>query len=110
MTPDPSLYTVIIAIVTAFSSTAAWNFWTRKLALRASEAKEEEKQRHLYRDDLRERVAILESKLEESHKERDVLMEKIVKLSETIAAMKVEIEFLRKENDTLKRQLKANRE
>jgi chromosome segregation ATPase len=106
-----SLYTVVIALITAVSSTAAWSFWTKRLAIQANDAREEEKQKHLYRDDLRERVAVLESKLEESHKERDELMNKIVKLSETIAAMKVEIEFLRKENESLKRQLRnSNRD
>lgn len=110
MTIDSSIATVVVTLITALGSTAAWNFYEKKLAIRTKEQQEEEKQRHLYRDDLRERVAVMESKLEESHKERDVLMEKIVKLSETIAAMKVEIEFLRKENDTLKKQLKANRD
>ena len=105
---EASIYTVFITLVTALGSTAAWNFYEKKLQLKAKEAQEEEKQKHLYRDDLRERVAVLESKLEESHRERDELMTKIIKLSETIAAMKVEIEFLRKENDNLKKQVKAS--
>lgn len=107
MTPDPSIYTVVITLITVLSSTAAWKFFEKRLSIKAEEVRDEERQRHLYRDDLRERVAVLESKLDEAHKDRDELMSKIIKMAESLAAMKVEIEFLRKENETLKKQLKA---
>jgi len=100
-----SVETIVITLVTALGSTAAWRYYERWLTIRAKEKKEEEQQVHLYRDDLRERVAVLESKLEESYKERNELMVKIIKLSESLAAMKVEIEFLRKENEKLRAQL-----
>ena len=61
----------------------------------------------MYQDDLRERVAVLESKLEESYKEREVMQNKMLILVETTAAMRVEIDYLRKENETLRKQLKA---
>lgn len=105
---ETSIYTIVVTLVTALGSTAAWNFYEKRLQIKAREEREEEKQKHLYRDDLRERVAVLESKLEESHRERDELMARIIKMSESLAAMKVEIEFLRKENDLLKKQLKAS--
>ena len=98
--------TVVITLITALGSTAAWRYYERWLTIKANEKKEEDQQTHLYRDDLRERVAVLESKLEESYKERNDLMVKIIKLSESLAAMKVEIEFLRKENEKLRAQLK----
>jgi peptidoglycan hydrolase CwlO-like protein len=107
MTPDPSIYTVIITLITVLGSTAGWKFFEKRLTVNAQEARDEERQKHLYRDDLRERVAVLESKLDEAHKDRDELMSKIIKMSESLAAMKVEIEFLRKENESLKKQLKA---
>jgi len=107
MTIDPSLYTVAITLITTLGSTAAWNFWMKRLVIKTREAQDDERQKHMYRDDLRERVAVLESKLDEAHKDRDELMSKIIKMSEALAAMKVEIEFLRKENESLKKQLKA---
>lgn len=98
--------TVVITLITALGSTAAWRYYERWLTIKTNEKKQEDQQTHLYRDDLRERVAVLESKLEESYKERNDLMVKIIKLSESLAAMKVEIEFLRKENEKLRAQLK----
>ena len=60
---------------------------------------------HMFRDDLRERVAVLEDKLERSYKERTDLQSEILKMAESLAALRVEVEFLRKENETLKKQL-----
>jgi predicted nuclease with TOPRIM domain len=52
--------------------------------------------------DLRERVAVLESKLERAEREKDELQQEMFKLIESLAAIKVEVEFLRKENAYLK--------
>ena len=52
--------------------------------------------------DLRERVAVLESKLERAEREKDEMQQEMLKLVETLAAIKVEVEFLRKENAYLK--------
>ena len=56
---------------------------------------------NIYRDDLRERVAVLEHRLEDERKERDELMEKFTKLAEETAALRVEVQFLREERDKL---------
>lgn len=97
---------VMITAITVLGSTAAWSFYEKRMKLRFQEDREDERQQHLFRDDLRERVAILESKLETSYKEREELQTEIRKLSEATAAMRVEIDFLRKENETLRKQLK----
>ena len=97
---------VMITAITVLGSTAAWSFYEKRMKLRFQEDREDERQQHLFRDDLRERVAILESKLETSYKEREELQSEIRKLSEATAAMRVEIDFLRKENETLRKQLK----
>ena len=97
---------VMITAITVLGSTAAWSFYEKRMKLRFQEDREDERQQHLFRDDLRERVAILESKLETSYKEREELQTEIIKLSEATAAMRVEIDFLRKENETLRKQLK----
>lgn len=97
---------VMITAITVLGSTAAWSFYEKRMKLRFQEDREDERQQHLFRDDLRERVAVLESKLETSYKEREELQTEIRKLSEATAAMRVEIDFLRKENESLRRQLK----
>jgi len=101
-----NLISVLITAITVLGSTAAWNFYEKRMKLRFQEDREEDRQQHLFRDDLRERVAVLESKLETSYKEREELQSEIRKLSEATAAMRVEIDFLRKENETLRKQLK----
>ena len=97
---------VMITAITVLGSTAAWSFYEKRMKLRFQEDREDERQQHLFRDDLRERVAVLEAKLETSYKEREELQSEIRKLSEATAAMRVEIDFLRKENETLRKQLK----
>ena len=97
-----NLYTIVITLITVLGGAGAWKYYERRLELSRQKEKEEEAQIHLFRDDLRERVAVLESRLEDSTKREVTLLEEIRKLSETVAAMKVEIEYLRRENAMLK--------
>lgn len=97
---------ILITAITVLGSSAAFNFYEKRMKLQSQSEQEEAKQQHLFRDDLRERVAVLEAKLESSYKEREELQSEIRKLSEATAAMRVEIDFLRRENETLRRQLK----
>jgi hypothetical protein len=92
----------LVAVATGFSSSAAWQFYMNRAAAADKKEQKVQEQSHLYQDDLRERVAVLESKLEESHKEREELQLRILKLVEVTAAMRVEIDFLRKENENLR--------
>lgn len=100
-----NIATVLITAVTVLGSSAAWNFYDRKLKINAQQDADREKNSHLFRDDLRERVAVLEEKLERSYKERTDLQAEILKMAESLAALRVEVEFLRKENETLRLQL-----
>lgn len=97
-----NIYTIIITLITVLGGAGAWKYYERRLELARQKEKEEEQQIHLFRDDLRERVAVLESKLEESNKREVALLEEIRKLSETVAAMKVEVDYLRRENAILR--------
>jgi len=85
----------------------AWKYYERRLEIARQKEREEEQQVHLFRDDLRERVTVLETKLEEALKREVSLLEEIRKLSETVAALKVEIEYLRRENTLLKTQAQS---
>lgn len=96
----------LVAVATGLFSTTAWQFYTKRAAAADKRHEAEQAQVHLYQDNLKERVAVLESKLEESHKEREELQERILKLAEITAAMRVEIDFLRKENESLRAQLR----
>jgi peptidoglycan hydrolase CwlO-like protein len=98
----------LVAIATGLSSTAAWQFYTNRALASDKKAQEEREQFNLYQDNLRERVAILESKLEEAYKDREELQDRILKLAEATAAMRVEIDFLRKENEGLRNRLKTD--
>ena len=98
---------IIIAVITALTSTTAWRFYDRRMTATDKKQEETQDQINMFRDNLRERVAVLESKLEQSHDERNELQQRILKLAEATAAMRVEIDFLRRENETLRKQLKA---
>ena len=100
-----NIATILITAITVLGSSAAWNFYDRKLKINAQQDADREKNNHMFRDDLRERVAVLEDKLERSYKERTDLQSEILKMAESLAALRVEVEFLRKENETLKKQL-----
>ena len=104
---DSNLITVLITIVTVLTSGAAWQFYEKRMKLNADQEATDKKEHLLFRDDLRERVAILESKLEESQKEKVELLESLRTLSEQTAALRVEVEFLKKENERLHEELKA---
>ena len=101
----------VVAVITGLTSSAAWQYYTKRISVkdRREDRREEDERRHinLFQDTLRERVAVLEEKLEESFKEREEMMCKFIKLSESTAAMRVEIDFLRKENESLRKQLKT---
>lgn len=99
-----NFYTIIITLITVLGGAGAWRFYERRLEIAREKEKLEDEQIHLFRDDLRERVAVLESKLEESTIREKVLLDEIRKLSETVASLKVELEFLRRENERLRGQ------
>lgn len=102
-----SIYTIIITLITVLGGAGAWKYYERRLEIARQKEREEEQQVHLFRDDLRERVTVLETKLEEALKREVSLLEEIRKLSETVAALKVEIEYLRRENTLLKTQAQS---
>lgn len=100
-----SISTVVVTAITVLGSTAAWNFYEKRLLLRAKEERERDRERSEYKDDLRERVAVLESKLEKSETDKKQLQTEVVRLVERISALSVEVEYLRKENTSLKERL-----
>jgi uncharacterized membrane protein YgaE (UPF0421/DUF939 family) len=103
------LVVIVTTAGTVLGSSAAWRFWEIKLREKTKQAEIERKDEHTLRDDLRERLAVLESKLEKSDQEKNDMQKEVLRLVEKLAALSVEVEFLRKENADLKQKLsKAN--
>lgn len=86
---------IIITIVAALSSGAAWKFWEARLKAKQEEKEVDRREDFAYRDDLKARVGRLESLLEESN-------EKVLALTAEVHALRTEVHFLTKENERLK--------
>ena len=92
----------IITIVTVLGSAGAWQFYQSRLKIRHQERQEDKGEQTLFRDDLRERVAILEEKLEQAYEEKSAVSERLAMVMTELAEYKVRLEFLEKENDRLR--------
>jgi len=92
----------IITIITVLGSAGAWQFYQNRMKLKHEEKKEDRGEQTLYRDDLRERVAVLEEKLEQAYKEKNEVSERLASVMTELAEYKVRLEFLEKENDRLR--------
>ena len=95
------IITLLIAVVGTLGGASAWQFYQKRLELKVASEEKDKAQQHVYRDDLRERVAVLEAKLDTSRSERDELLEKLRVLAEETAALRVEVQFLREEREKL---------
>jgi chromosome segregation ATPase len=99
------LVVVVTTSGTILGSSAVWKYWEGRAREKARMAELDRKEENLYRDDLRERVAVLESKLERAELEKNDLQKEMIRLVEKIAALSIEVEFLRKENGELRTEL-----
>ena len=104
---DNGLITIILAVISTLGGAKAWEFYQKKLEMNREEEKEDKKNSLMYRDDLRERVAILENKLEDSYNDREKLLASMGELKATIVEFKVRIEFLEKAIDEKEKEIKA---
>lgn len=94
--------TIIVTAVTVLGSTGAWTYYQNKLKLKYDSRKEDKSDQNLYRDDLRERVTILETKLDEERSAKQKTTEEVIELRTKLTEYKVRLEFLEKENERLK--------
>ena len=92
----------IITIITVLGSAGAWQFYQSRLRLKHQEKQEDRGEQTLFRDDLRERVAVLEQKLDEAYTEKEKTQQRLAVVMTELAEYKVRLEFLEKENDRLK--------
>ena len=98
----PTTIAVVAATLTGLLSAGAFKFYEFVLKQRREVEKEDKAEQALYRDDLIKRVEKLETEREES-------LEMMMKLREEMSAMKVQVEFMQKENEILKLRLEAFR-
>lgn len=93
---------ILVTLATVLTSAGAWQYYQNRLRVKHQEAKESRGEQVMFRDDLRERVVILEQKLEQAHKEKEDVQGQLAKVMTELAEYKIRLEFLEKENDRLK--------
>lgn len=93
MTQD-SIWTVLITMITVLGSTSAWKYYEK----RAEEKKDDD---NFIKQDCRDRIIKLEALLAESAKEKDLLRQTILELTEKVSALTVKVEFLQSEKSDL---------
>jgi len=97
---DPT--NILITLATVLTSAGAWQFYQNRLKMKIDKEQVDKKDQNLYRDDLRERVIVLETKLETTIKEKEGLLKEMGDLSTKVTEYKIRLEFLEKENERLK--------
>lgn len=101
-----NLITVLLAIIGTLGSAAAWRFYEKnqenKFKLKKEEITVEHKDENLFISDLRTRIVRMEKLLEEASEEKDDMRKEIIRLTSETAALKAEVEYLKKENQLLK--------
>ena len=106
MEQSTEIFTILTAIVSTLGGAKAWEFYQKKAEMNAKEKSEEKEQQFLYRDDLRERVAVLEARLEAERGEKENLLKQLSEIGNELSALRVKVEFLEAENRRLKDEAK----
>ena len=99
---NATITAIVTCVVGGLLSAGGGKFYEAILKQRAERRKEENLTRTAYRDDLIKRVDKLE-------KEREDLTAALILLKTDISAMRVELEYVKRENNILKIKLDAQR-
>ena len=94
---EKNFITIAVTLITVLGSTAAWDFYKKKLDMKKKEESANKEEKNLYRDDLKDRVSKLEQLLAESADEKDKLRDKVIALTADVATLGTKVEFLEKE-------------
>ena len=98
----PTTTAAIVAALTGVFSAGAFKFYEFILKQKREKQVEEKAEQALYRDDLIKR----EERLEQ---ERDEHLEQIIELMTEVAGLKVEVGYVKRENELLKMKIDAMR-
>lgn len=95
---------IIITVVTVAGSAGIWKFLEARLKANSENKKLEIENSDgvQYRDDLKTRVRNLESLLANSSEEKDKLRDQVLELVAEVHSLRVEVDYLKKENERLK--------
>ena len=95
---------IIITIVGVLGSGAVWSYLKARLQAKTELKKHssENSDTVQFRDDLKNRVINLESLLSRSSDEKDELRQSVLALTAEVNALRVEVDYLKKENERLK--------
>ena len=92
--------TILLAVIASLSGTGAWNYYKARLDTKAKEIEIQRKDVNLFRDDLRERVVKLETKVEECENSKEELLKEIMTVRESLAEFKTRVSFLETKKTT----------
>jgi len=98
----PTATAAIVAAVTGLFSAGAFKFYEFMSRQKREVKKEAKAEQVMYRDDLIRRVERLEE-------ERDEHLEQIILLMTEVAGLKVEVDYVKRENEILKLKIDALR-
>ena len=98
----PTTTAAVVAVVTGLVSAGAFKFYEFILKQKREKQVEEKAEHTLYRDDLIKRVEKLEQ-------ERDEHLQQIIDLMTEVAGLKVEVDYVKRENEILKLKIDAMR-
>lgn len=95
---------VLVPLFTLLGTGAIWQYLQFRQKTKFEEKKytKENSADTMYRDDLKNRVKNLEELLKESSHEKDEMRGRIEQLIAEVHALRVEVDYLKKENDRLK--------
>jgi len=95
---------IIITIIGVLGSASIWKYLEARLKVKTNLKKTEIENSDgvQYRDDLKTRVRNLESLLANSSEEKDKLRDQVLELVAEVHSLRVEVDYLKKENERLK--------
>ena len=95
---------IIVPLASIFTTAGVWQFlqFRRKQKFEETKYNKENSTDAMYKADLKERVCKLEDLLAESSKEKDEMRSRIELLIGEVNSLRVEVEYLKRENDRLK--------
>ena len=94
--------TIIITLATVLVQCRRVAILAEALKLKHDERAQDKSEQTMFRDDLRERVAVLEQKLEEAYSDKAQTERKLTEVLTKLAEYKVRLEFLEKETTASK--------
>jgi len=96
---------ITLAVIGVLGSASVWRYFEAKLKSNIEEKRFELQNNEgvQYRNDLKTRVTNLEDLLENSGKEKDTLRQQVLDLVAEVHALRVEVDYLKKENQSLLR-------